>query len=97
LEEIPGIGPKMVERIQAAVVSYYQQFEEVLENGAQTPEAQTLAPEGPPAEEVTAAPPEGDSPEPASEPEGDSPEPASEPEGDSPEPASESDTIKDSG
>jgi N utilization substance protein A len=27
LEEIPGIGPKMVERIQAAVVAYYGQFE----------------------------------------------------------------------
>ncbi len=67
LEEIPGIGPKMVERIQVAVISYYQQFEEVLENGPQTPEAQTPAPEGPPAEVVTAPPPEGDSPEPASE------------------------------
>jgi len=30
LEEIPGIGPKMVERIQAAVVSYYGQFEAAL-------------------------------------------------------------------
>jgi len=27
LEGIPGIGPKMVERIQAAVVNYYGQFE----------------------------------------------------------------------
>lgn len=28
LEEIPGIGPKMVEKIQDAVVSYYGQYEE---------------------------------------------------------------------
>jgi N utilization substance protein A len=28
LEEIPGIGPKMVERIQEAVNTYYSQFEE---------------------------------------------------------------------
>lgn len=28
LEEIPGIGPKMVERIQVAVNAYYAQFEE---------------------------------------------------------------------
>jgi len=31
LEEIPGIGPKMVEKIQDAVVSYYGQFEEQIE------------------------------------------------------------------
>jgi len=30
LEEIPGIGPKMVEKIQIAVNSYYSQFEEAL-------------------------------------------------------------------
>ena len=30
LEEIPGIGPKMVERLQAAVVGYYGQFEAAL-------------------------------------------------------------------
>ena len=30
LEEIPGIGPKLVERIQIAVNGYYLQFEEVL-------------------------------------------------------------------
>ena len=28
LEEIPGIGPKMVEKIQAAVNAYYGQFED---------------------------------------------------------------------
>ena len=33
LEEIPGIGPKLVERIQVAVNGYYLQFEEVLEEG----------------------------------------------------------------
>ncbi len=31
LEAIPGIGPKLVERIQAAVVNYYGQFEVALE------------------------------------------------------------------
>ncbi len=31
LEEIPGIGPKMVEKIQDAVVSYYGQYEESVE------------------------------------------------------------------
>ena len=30
LEEIPGIGPKLVERIQIAVNGYYQQFEDAL-------------------------------------------------------------------
>ena len=34
LEEIPGIGPKLVERIQVAVNGYYLQFEEVLEEPA---------------------------------------------------------------
>ncbi len=28
LEEIPGIGPEMVERIQQAINAYYGQFEE---------------------------------------------------------------------
>ncbi len=41
LEEIPGIGPKMVERIQVAVNSYYQQFEEALS----TDEQQAVQPE----------------------------------------------------
>jgi N utilization substance protein A len=30
LEEIPGVGPKLVERIQTAVVGYYQQYEDAL-------------------------------------------------------------------
>lgn len=34
LEEIPGIGPKLVEKIQIAVNNYYSQFEEVLEEEA---------------------------------------------------------------
>ena len=38
LEEIPGIGPKLVERIQIAVNNYYRQFEEALE-GAEEPSA----------------------------------------------------------
>ncbi len=46
LEEIPGIGPKMVERIQVAVNSYYQQFEEALE-GAPEEGAPAVAEESP--------------------------------------------------
>lgn len=40
LEEVPGIGPKMVERIQIAVNSYYGQFESepALESGPETDE-----------------------------------------------------------
>jgi len=42
LEAVPGVGPKMVERIQSAVVSYYGQFESEVdhqgESGAATPE-----------------------------------------------------------
>ncbi len=45
LEEIPGIGPKMVERIQLAVNSYYQQFEEVLEGETGGETAATAAEE----------------------------------------------------
>ncbi len=94
LEEIPGIGPKLVERIQVAVNGYYLQFEEVLEEppaeGAAAVEAP--APEvGAGAEaaeelvpiEVVEAVPETVSVEPAQT-------------ADSAEPAGESDTIKDS-
>jgi len=42
LEEIPGIGPKMVEKIQTAVISYYDQFEAALasqrQRNCRTPE-----------------------------------------------------------
>jgi N utilization substance protein A len=34
LEEVPGIGPKLVEKIQQAVVSYYGQFESAVEGQA---------------------------------------------------------------
>jgi hypothetical protein len=56
LEEIPGIGPQMVEKIFASVNSYYSQFEEAQqaeevqeeESGAQeaeaAPDAGTSAP-----------------------------------------------------
>jgi N utilization substance protein A len=59
LEEIPGIGPKMVERIQLAVNSYYQQFEEALEG---EPAVEAAAPA---AEEEVAAPAEEIAAEPA--------------------------------
>jgi N utilization substance protein A len=51
LEAIPGIGPKMVERIQAAVVNYYGQFEVAVEgaeaSGEALPEAAPVEPELP--------------------------------------------------
>ncbi len=43
LEEIPGIGPKMVEKIQDAVVSYYGQFEDQMD-APQPAEAGSAAP-----------------------------------------------------
>jgi N utilization substance protein A len=58
LEEIPGIGPKLVERIQIAVNSYYQQYEEAMEEPtaeAAAAEVEPLA-EGGAAYEAGAAP-----------------------------------------
>jgi len=62
LEEIQGIGPKMVEKIQISVNSYYSQFEEALAasseapaTGAAEPAAEGAASAG---EETEAAPPE---------------------------------------
>ena len=49
LEAIPGIGPKMIEKIQAAVVNYYGQFE-VADEGGQVGKEQE------PASGVEAAP-----------------------------------------
>ena len=69
LEEIPGIGPKLVERIQLAVNSYYQQFEEVLEGetggeaAAPAAEEEAVAP----SEETVAEPPEPEPTAPAVE------------------------------
>lgn len=56
LEEIPGIGPKMVERIQAAVNNYYRQFEEVLEQenaAAGAAPSEEYPPEGAPESEIS--------------------------------------------
>ncbi|MGQ9635202.1 MAG: transcription termination factor NusA [Bryobacteraceae bacterium] len=57
LEEIPGIGPRLVERIQIAVNNYYRQFEEALEGteeqAAGIPEA--LEPQVVPASEEPGA------------------------------------------
>jgi len=36
LEEVPGIGPKMVEKIQASVIAYYNQFEVAMAGGEAT-------------------------------------------------------------
>ena len=99
LEEIPGIGPKLVERIQIAVNSYYRQYEEVLEGGADEPatpaggEAVAASETVPPAEpaniEAGAAPDGVPAPLLAEE----TPEVVVADESDS---AEESDTIKDS-
>jgi N utilization substance protein A len=39
LQEVPGIGPKMVEKIRLAVNNYYAQFEEAAAGTAEIPEA----------------------------------------------------------
>ena len=64
LEEISGIGPKMVEKIQTAVVNYYGQFEVAMEEGAelpspaaQAPAGEAVAPEAPVEEAVAAEAP----------------------------------------
>jgi N utilization substance protein A len=73
LEEIPGIGPKMVEKIQDAVVSYYGQYEQSVdvpqsdESQQQEPTLETGAEEEPPETEATqveaeATPVENDEP-----------------------------------
>jgi N utilization substance protein A len=96
LEEIPGIGPKMVERIQIAVNGYYQQFEAALEEasgeGAPAAAAETPAvvPEGSPSGETLSAEAAETAPE-AAPPEGPAELP---PEGDSSEPSIESDRIR---
>jgi len=70
LQEIPGIGPKMVEKIRLAVNNYYMQFEEgpAVEGAAELPR-ESVAPtaelesaEEPPAtpEETAPAEPEGE-------------------------------------
>jgi N utilization substance protein A len=77
LEEIPGIGPKMVERIQVAVNNYYRQFEEALE-GAEEPSAGAPAAlEAGAVPDLEAEPVDGGEPVAAGFPVG--PEPAAEP------------------
>jgi N utilization substance protein A len=94
LEEIPGIGPKLVERIQVAVNGYYLQFEEVLEE----PAAEGAAAAEPAAPEVAAGAGAAEEPVPSEAvdavPETVSVELVQA--ADSEEPAGESDTIKDS-
>ena len=58
LEEIPGIGPKMIEKIQSAVVNYYGQFEVAVEaEGQQAAPAEAVA--GQAAEEIEESQEEG--------------------------------------
>ncbi len=71
LEEIPGIGPKMVEKIQEAVVSYYGQFETAVEGSPEAPAAAEAAAVEEPAQDEAApeAAPDGEAAaEPAAEP-----------------------------
>lgn len=49
LEEIPGIGPKIVEKIQLAVNTYYAQFENAGYEAAPEPPGETAAPAAEPA------------------------------------------------
>jgi len=65
LEEIPGIGPKMVEKIQSAVVGYYGQFEAALSD--ESDEAGVVADES--AAQEAAAPSTGPSDAGVAEPE----------------------------
>ncbi len=55
LEEIPGIGPDMVERIQLAVINYYGQYDQGEERGTETIEAEGIEASGVEAEGVEAA------------------------------------------
>ncbi|MGO9894156.1 MAG: transcription termination factor NusA [Bryobacteraceae bacterium] len=55
LEEIQGIGPEMVEKIQETVVAYYSQFEEPAPTSApEAPASETLSPEAAPEVEAEA-------------------------------------------
>ncbi len=70
LEEIPGIGPKMVEKIQEAVVAYYGQYEQAVDEpvgeevaAEQQPDASYGEAEGTVAGEVPATEQEGPSSE----------------------------------
>jgi N utilization substance protein A len=53
LEEIPGIGPKMVEKIQVAVNNYYGQYEEAMAGSPEAVAAVTAAIESMPPGEVS--------------------------------------------
>lgn len=56
LQEIPGIGPKMVEKIQAAVVAYYGQFEAAMEEESVEEVVDTGAPMEEPLDALPAEP-----------------------------------------
>jgi N utilization substance protein A len=56
LEEIPDVTPEMVESIQQAVVSYYGQFENSVDNPVEEPAAESPAPVE---DNLNAAAPEG--------------------------------------
>jgi transcription termination/antitermination protein NusA len=58
LEAIPGIGPKMVEKIQVAVNNYYGQYEEAMAGSPEAVAAVTAAIESMPSDEVSGEQPE---------------------------------------
>ena len=69
LQEIPGIGPKMVEKIRLAVNNYYMQFEEgaAVEAAAEVPR-ESVAPKAETAQETPGTPAVTASAEPEGEP-----------------------------
>jgi N utilization substance protein A len=93
LEEIPGIDPTMVEKIQVAVNNYYSQFESGEPAGAPVAEAIPEEPAAPAETEVAAAPQEAAESTESAEREA---APPVEHEANRQPVASESDTIKDS-
>jgi len=99
LEQIPGIGPKMVEKIQLSVVAYYRQFEEALEPEAGTAgEPETVSETPTPGAEAAAGVegPSGDVAGEVSEPPTMADEAAERPAG-AEKPGDESDTIGEPG
>jgi N utilization substance protein A len=99
LEEIPGIGPKLVEKIQAAVVSYYGQFEVALEG--ETDSAGLAEPEAASDEQLELVAEAEPAPEAEMEAESAGPEPEEQPpveaQEPTPEPLHEPDGVPDDG
>jgi transcription termination/antitermination protein NusA len=85
LEEIQGVGPKMVEKIQESVNAYYSQFEDPVADAGAEAEAEAVETAEAPAEEVVVAEPGSETAEEA------------EPAADATEAGSEFGTMEDAG